>query len=121
MAADRFTPPDSSEQSKPAGNGEVEVVEVELMEPLPVRRRRDAAIDGLIDAGDRVARPIVRLGWRTARRVTRRLGVDRAVRRATDQGVDRALKSGAVDRTTERALDSEVADRVWKKVLESKQ
>lgn len=56
-------------------------------------------------------------GWRGARGLARRLGLDRAVGR----GVDRALDTGAVERATERLLDSDTAKRVWAKVLESEE
>ena len=56
-------------------------------------------------------------GWRGARRLAGRLGIDRAV----ENSVDRALDSTAVERATERVLDSETAKRVWAKVLESEE
>jgi len=62
-----------------------------------------------------------RAGWRGARGIARRLGLDRAVGGAVDHGVDRALDSEAAARATERVLDSETAKRVWGKVLESEQ
>jgi uncharacterized RDD family membrane protein YckC len=56
-----------------------------------------------------------RTGWRGARGIARRLGIDRAV----DRGVDRALGSETAARATERLLDNETTKRVWDKVLES--
>jgi uncharacterized RDD family membrane protein YckC len=56
-----------------------------------------------------------RAGWRGARGVARRLGIDRVV----DRGVDRVLDSEAAARATERVLDSQTTKRVWQKVLES--
>jgi uncharacterized RDD family membrane protein YckC len=56
-----------------------------------------------------------RAGWRGARGVARRLGLDRAV----DRSVDRALDSETAARATERLLDNETTKRVWDKVLES--
>ena len=56
-------------------------------------------------------------GWRGARGLAQRLGIDRAV----GGGVDRALDNGTVERATERILDSETAKRVWAKVLESEE
>ncbi len=56
-------------------------------------------------------------GWRGARGLARRLGIDRAV----GNRVDRALDSTAVERATERVLESETSKRVWAKVLESEE
>jgi uncharacterized RDD family membrane protein YckC len=66
--------------------------------------------------------PIERVGqagWRGARSIARRLGLDRVIGGAVDRGVDRALDSEAAARVTERVLDSDTAKRVWGKVLES--
>jgi uncharacterized RDD family membrane protein YckC len=63
----------------------------------------------------RAVAPIARAGWRGARGLARRLGLDRAV----DSGVDRALDSDAAARATERLLSTDTANRVWEKVLES--
>jgi uncharacterized RDD family membrane protein YckC len=60
-----------------------------------------------------------RAGWRGARGIARRLGLDRVVGGAVDRGVDRAIDSEAAARATQRVLDSETAKRVWGKVLES--
>jgi uncharacterized RDD family membrane protein YckC len=64
---------------------------------------------------ERTVAPIARAGWRGARRVARRLGLDRAV----EGGVDRALDSEAAARATEKLLDNDTTKRVWDKVLES--
>src|SRR4051812_48607443 len=64
---------------------------------------------------ERTVAPVVRAGWRGARGVARRLGIDRAM----DRGVDRALDSETAARATERLLDNQTTKRVWDKVLES--
>jgi uncharacterized RDD family membrane protein YckC len=61
------------------------------------------------------------VGWRGARGVARRLGLDRVIGGALDRGVDRTLDSEAAARAAQRVLDSETAKRVWGKVLESEQ
>jgi uncharacterized RDD family membrane protein YckC len=63
----------------------------------------------------RAVAPIARVGWRGARGVARRLGLERAAER----GVDRALDSETAARATERLLKTDTASRVWEKVLES--
>jgi uncharacterized RDD family membrane protein YckC len=63
----------------------------------------------------RAVAPVARAGWRGARGLARRLGLDRAV----DHGVDRALDSDTAARATERLLQTDTANRVWDKVLES--
>jgi uncharacterized RDD family membrane protein YckC len=64
---------------------------------------------------ERAVAPVARAGWRRARGLARRLGIDRAV----DRGVDRALDSDTAARATERLLNTDTANRVWEKVLES--
>jgi uncharacterized RDD family membrane protein YckC len=64
---------------------------------------------------ERAVAPVARAGWRRARGLARRLGIDRAV----DRGVDRALDSDTAARATERLLKTDTANRVWEKVLES--
>lgn len=86
--------------------------------PPPAHRSGlENAADGIIDMGVRVATPFVRLGWRTARGVGRRLGVNNAVERQ----VGKALDSDTAARTTERVLETPAANQVWDKVLESEQ
>jgi uncharacterized RDD family membrane protein YckC len=63
----------------------------------------------------------VRAGWRAARGVARRLGVDRVISGAFDRGVDRALDSETAARATEKLLENETTKRVWEKVLESEE
>ena len=100
---------------------DAEVVDPEpggLDRPTPAApSRANGAVDGLLDATARVVTPFVRLGWRTARGVGRRLGVNDAVRHQ----VDRALDSDTAARTTEQVLESDAANQVWDKVLESQQ
>jgi uncharacterized RDD family membrane protein YckC len=99
-----------------------EVVEAELVRPVEPRGPADALFDAgsrAVEAGARVAAPFARLGWRGARGVGKRLGVNRAVERTADRAIDRALESQSVERAAERVLDSELVDRVWQKVLES--
>jgi uncharacterized RDD family membrane protein YckC len=67
------------------------------------------------NAVQRAAAPLARAGWRRARGLARRLGLDRAA----DRGVDRALNSDAAARATEQLLKTDTANRVWEKVLES--
>jgi len=62
-----------------------------------------------------------RAGWRGARGVARRLGLDRVIGGAVDRGVDRAIDSETAARATQRVLDSDTAKRVWGKVLESEE
>jgi uncharacterized RDD family membrane protein YckC len=64
---------------------------------------------------ERAVAPVARAGWRRARGLARRIGIDRAV----DRGVDRALDSDTAARATERLLNTDTANRVWEKVLES--
>jgi uncharacterized RDD family membrane protein YckC len=71
--------------------------------------------DSLVQATGRAVAPVARAGWRGARGIARRLGLDRAV----DRSVDRALDSETAARATERLLDNQTTKRVWDKVLES--
>lgn len=66
---------------------------------------------------ERTVGAIARTGWRGARGVARRLGIDRTVGGA----VDRALDSETAARATERLLEDETTKRVWEKVLESEE
>lgn len=90
----------------------------EATSPAPSRRSAlEGAADGVVDLGVRVATPFARLGWRAARGVGRRLGVNDAVERQ----LGRALDSDAAGRTTERVLETRTANQVWDSVLESEQ
>ena len=98
---------------------EPELVEAQLVEPVPEQPRRDGVVDTLLTTTGRVLEPVARLGWRGARGVSRRLGIDRVLGRALDRSVDRALESDAAERAVERALGSDSVMRAWDKVLES--
>jgi uncharacterized RDD family membrane protein YckC len=78
-----------------------------------------------IDRPAKAERPPIervgRAGWRGARGIAHRLGLDRVLGGALDRGVDRAIDSDAAARATQRVLDSDTAKRVWGKVLESEQ
>jgi uncharacterized RDD family membrane protein YckC len=78
---------------------------------------QNGTINSLLEATGRAVAPVARFGWRGARGVARRLGIDRAV----DRGVDRALDSETAARATERLLDNQTTKRVWEKVLESEE
>lgn len=67
----------------------------------------------------RAVAPIARAGWRGARGVARRLGLDRAAGQVVDRSVDRALDTETAAKATERLLQTDTANRVWDKVLES--
>src|SRR5918994_5917784 len=127
---DPQNPPDSprpGRMSDPAPRPDPdhdEVVEAEMVRPVEPRGPADALFDAgsrAVEAGARVAAPFARMGWRGARGVGRRLGVNRAVERSADRALDRALESETVERAAERVLDSELVDRVWQKVLESEE
>jgi uncharacterized RDD family membrane protein YckC len=75
----------------------------------------NGSLSSLVEATGRAVTPVARAGWRGARGVARRLGLDRAVER----GVDRTLDSETAARATERVLENETTKRVWEKVLES--
>lgn len=95
--------PGSLERAKPSGPAEGSGIE--------------RAADGVIDLGIRVASPFVKLGYRGAREVGRRLGLNPAVERQ----VNKALDSDTAARTTQRVLETPAANQVWDKVLESDQ
>jgi uncharacterized RDD family membrane protein YckC len=78
-------------------------------------RPANGTLNSLVEATGRAVAPVARVGWRGARGVARRLGLDRAVGR----GVDRTLDSETAARATQRVLDNETTKRVWDKVLES--
>jgi uncharacterized RDD family membrane protein YckC len=80
---------------------------------------QNGTLDSLMGATERVVAPVARAGWRGARRVARRLGIDRRVSDAVESGTSRALDSETAARATERLLENETAKRVWEKVLES--
>jgi uncharacterized RDD family membrane protein YckC len=112
-------PPESAGPPPPA-----ELLEptAEIAErPRPAAPQRDGAVDGVIDAGVRLATPLARIGWRTASGISRRLGLDRAVSRAAERTLERALDTDAAERATERVLGSDATKRVWAKVLESEE
>jgi uncharacterized RDD family membrane protein YckC len=93
--------------------------ELDRPEDEPARRTtpppENGTLGSLLEATGRAVAPAARLGWRGARGVARRLGIDRAV----DRSVDRALDSESAARATQRLLDNETTKRVWDKVLES--
>ncbi len=105
------------EPSRSRRSEQPELIEAELVESRPRRSRLDATVDAAIETTGRTLAPMARLGWRSARRVGRTLGVDRALGR----GLDRALNSEAAERATERVLESEGAKRIWGRVLESEE
>jgi uncharacterized RDD family membrane protein YckC len=76
------------------------------------RAEQEASPNGTLGS---LVESTARAGWRGARGVARRLGIDRAV----DRGVDRALDSETAAKATERFLDNDTTKRVWDKVLES--
>jgi uncharacterized RDD family membrane protein YckC len=84
------------------------------------RTPANGTIDALLEVTGRAVAPVARAGWRGARGAARRLGVDRALGRAVDRGVE-AIDSDAAGRTAERVLDSNAAKRIWEKVLESEE
>ena len=83
----------------------------------PPEPPQNGSVDSLVQATGRAVAPVARAGWRGARGIARRLGLDRAV----DRGVDRALDSETAARATERLLDNQTTKRVWDKVLESEE
>ena len=107
------------ESERPDPPSEPELVEAELVRPVENRSRAEEAVEALIDATGRVLTPFARVGWRGAREIGRRLGVERAVGRAVDRGVDRALGSDVAERAVDRALEAESVKRAWRRVLDS--
>ena len=100
---------------------EPEVVEAELVRPVEPRSGAADAVDALLETTGRVVLPVARLGWRGARRVGRGLGVNQAIGRAFDRGLDRALRSDAAERAVDRALEAESVKRAWRRVLDSEE
>jgi uncharacterized RDD family membrane protein YckC len=83
----------------------------------PPEPPQNGSVDSLVQATGRAVAPVARAGWRGARGIARRLGLDRAV----DRSVDRALDSETAARAAERLLDNQTTKRVWDKVLESEE
>ena len=73
--------------------------------------------ESIREATGRVGTAIARLGWRSARAVGDRLGINRAV----DRRVDSTLDSESAARATEKILDNQTTKKVWAKVLESEE
>jgi uncharacterized RDD family membrane protein YckC len=73
--------------------------------------------ESIREATGRVGTAVARLGWRSARAVGGRLGINRAV----DRSVDRTLDSESAARATEKFLDNQTTKKVWEKVLESEE
>jgi uncharacterized RDD family membrane protein YckC len=73
--------------------------------------------ESIREATGRVGAAIARLGWRSARAVGDRLGINRAV----DRRVDSTLDSESAARATEKILDNQTTKKVWAKVLESEE
>ena len=73
--------------------------------------------ESIREATGRAGTAVARLGWRSARAVGERLGINRAV----DQRVDRTLDSESAARATEKILDNQTTKKVWAKVLESEE
>jgi uncharacterized RDD family membrane protein YckC len=98
---------------------EPEFVEAELVRPVERRSRAADAVDAVLETTGRVVLPVARLGWHGVRRVGRGLGLDQAVGRAVDRGLDRALRSDVAERAVDRALEADSVKRAWRRVLES--
>jgi uncharacterized RDD family membrane protein YckC len=99
---------------------DAELVEAELIEP-DARPAPSGPVDTLAETAGRAIAPFARAGWRGARGVSRRLGIDRALGKALDRGVDRALQSDVAERAADRVLGSDAAKRAWGRVLESEE
>jgi uncharacterized RDD family membrane protein YckC len=85
----------------------------------PPEPPQNGSVDSLVQATGRAVAPVARVGWRGARGLARRVGIDRAVEDAVDKGVDRALDSETAAKATERLLKTDTANQVWDTVLES--
>ena len=85
----------------------------------PPEPPQNGSVDSLAQATGRAVAPVARAGWRGAKGLARRVGIDRAVEDAVDKGVDRALDSETAAKATERLLKTDTANRVWDTVLES--
>jgi uncharacterized RDD family membrane protein YckC len=85
----------------------------------PPEPPQNGSVDSLVQATGRAVAPVARAGWRGARGLARRVGIERAVEDAVDKGVDRALDSETAAKATERLLKTDTATRVWDTVLES--
>jgi uncharacterized RDD family membrane protein YckC len=85
----------------------------------PPEPPQNGSVDSLVQATGRAVAPVARAGWRGAKGLARRVGIERAVEDAVDKGVDRALDSDTAAKATERLLKSDTANRVWDTVLES--
>src|SRR5688572_19059373 len=105
----------------PSRADEPELVQAELVRPIEPRSRAEQTVDAAMDAAAAVVGPVARLGWRGARRFSRALGIDRAVGRTVDRGLDRALQSDAAERAVDRALEADSVKRAWRRVLESEE
>jgi uncharacterized RDD family membrane protein YckC len=85
----------------------------------PPEPPQNGSVDSLVQATGRAVAPVARAGWRGAKGLARRVGIERAVEDAVDKGVDRALDSDTAAKATERLLKSDTANRVWDTGLES--
>ena len=85
----------------------------------PPEPPQNGSVDSLVQATGRAVAPVARAGWRGAKGLARRVGIDRAVEDAVDKGVDRALDSETAAKATERLLKTDTANQVWDTVLES--
>ena len=113
------TPGERPNAPRPSDPELIEGELIEASEPVPVDGdgKGGGLVDAAFDLTARVVKPFARIGWRGARGVSRRLGVDRAAQRT----LDRALESDAAEKATDKVLGSPAAERVWTKVLESQE